>query len=111
MSIKSMIRKAGTTCTFTTLTEVVGDGGKLTKTWAPLYSNVPCRVTALLQKKEIMYYDAPNVFADYVFYILYKTGISEKLRIVFKARTFYIEKVDDFDEMKTFLRISAKEAR
>ena len=109
MSVKSIIKKAGTKCTIKYQDDSLGTGGQLTKEWKVRYANVPCRINEPAIKKELLYYDKAKVFAQMIFYILAKTDIKQTDRIYFNDRIFNIKKLDNWDEQNLYQRISVQE--
>lgn len=109
MSLKTMIRKARTKCDIEYVSEPIGTGAKLTKTWTIRYSRVPCRFNAKISQAEMLFYQKASVFPDFIMYILYKSGIVTSDRVIFKGRTLDIKKVDDWDEKGKFLKIALVE--
>ena len=109
MSLKTIIRKANTKCDIKYVTDAQTTGGKLTKTWSMRYHNVPCRFNAKMTQAEMLYYEKASVFPDFIMYMLYRSGILETDKVVFKGRTFDIKKIDDWDETNTYLKIALQE--
>ena len=114
MSIDSIIRKAGTTCDINYLSTVIGDGGKLTKTWTARHSSIPCRFNALRPEDEQLAYDREKVFPRFAVYIKITQAIADdppitRDRISFDSRTFDIKKIDNWDEHDDYYRIIVEE--
>jgi len=109
MSVESIIKKAGTKCTFKYQDDTVVAGGQLAKLWIVRYTNVPCRINEPAIKKELLYYDKAKVFAQLIFYILIKIDIKHTDRVYFGTRIFDIKKIDNWDEQNLYQRISVQE--
>jgi len=109
MSLKTIIRKANTRCDIKSVTGSKGAGGKLTKTWAMRYHNVPCRFNAKMTEAEMLYYEKAAVFPDFIMYIQYRSGILTTDKVLFDSRTFDIKKIDNWDETNKYLKIALQE--
>lgn len=104
-----MINKAGTVVDIKYLSTVVGDGGKLTKTWVARYEDVPVRFNALRPENEGLEYDREKVNAFFAMFMEYKANISTRDRVVYGTRELDIKKIDNWDEQGKYLRIVLEE--
>lgn len=111
MSIRDMIKNAGTRCTIKFATEWVGAGGQLELQWLTRYWNIPCRFNAVKKPPERMYYDKPTTLAIYELYIMYVSNVDMADMVHFDGREFEIKKIDNWDEMNLYLRLELEELK
>ncbi len=111
MSLKTMIRKAGTKCDIKYVSSSIGTGAKLTKTWIVRYHRIPCRLNAKISEAEILFYQKASVFPDFIMYIMYKSGILTTDKVIFDSRTLDIKKVDNWYEKGKYLKIALVEIK
>jgi hypothetical protein len=111
VSIRSIIRKAGTRADIVYLDTESGDGGQLTRTWKTRYANVPVRFNAItgLSAHEQFFYDRFKVFAGFRCYLEHKPGILTTDRLHFGTRKFHIVYITDTDELKRLLTLYLQE--
>lgn len=112
MSLKSIILSAKTRGDIKYHSKVVGAGSQLTKTWKIRHNNVPLRLNAISSSgadKEMLYYDAAKVFADFVMYCPFREGVSNHDRVYIGSRIFNVKKVDDWDLQGLYLKIALLE--
>jgi len=111
MSLESIIQAANTRGDIKYYSKSTGAGAQLAKTWKIRHNNVPVRLNAMssLSQKEILYYDAAKVFADFVMYCPFREGISNHDRVYIGNRVFNIKKVDDWDLQGLYLKIALLE--
>jgi len=109
LSVKSMINKAGTKCKVLYLSSVAGAGGQLTKTWVVRYNNLPIRFNPKPKVNEALYFDTQKAFPVTTAYVLYKAGIIKRDRVKFKAKTYDIKMIENWDEQNLYLILSLQE--
>jgi len=66
-------------------------------------------MNAEMSQSEALHYQKASVFPDFIMYILYRSGIVETDKVVFKSRNFNIKKIDNWDEKGKYLKIALKE--
>ena len=111
MSIRDMIKNAGTRCTIKFSTEWTGDGGQLELKWLTRYWNIPCRFNAVKKPAEILYYDKPTTLALYEMYIMYVPNVDMADIVYLGERVFEIKKIDNWDEQSLYLRLLLEELK
>ena len=99
MSIKSMIRKAGTRVDVKYFDTTTRDGGQLQRMWKMRYRRVPIRLNALSREEEKIIYDRHKVVAKFKGYLETRSDILTTDRITFNSRIFNIVLITDTDEL------------
>ena len=109
MSLKTIIRKARTDGDIKYLDETIGSGAQLTKAWTVRHEKVPGRLAALTRRLEILYFDRQKVFADFVWMMEFKSGITSRDRLYVSGRTFLIKHIANWDEQDRYLLLAVTE--
>jgi len=109
MSIDSMVRKADTKADIKYESSTTGAGGQLTKTWVARHENVQGRLASIKHMKEILYFDRQKVFADFAWFMAYKSGITTRDRLFVGSRQFLIKLIVNWDEQNKYLIIALTE--
>ena len=99
------------TCTIMqeTLGTPDGQGGYTASTWGILYSRVRCRFETLWREQEVLAYDKKVVYPRYYFYLVYRSGIKEGMRIYYNSRQFEIKLIENWSEQKRYLQLEMTE--
>jgi len=85
-------------------TESQGATGEVTSTWSTLYSSVPAQVT-FLRGTELLDRTSINSMLNWRIRMRYRSGITPKMRAVWKSKIFDIEAVDDSRRREGELRL------
>jgi len=109
MSLRTIIRKANARGDIRYLSTTTGSGGQLTKTWKMRHRNVSGRLESLTTKKEILYFDQDKTFAEFVWLMEYREGITTKDRLCVKTRTFNIKHIQNWDEQGKMTALALQE--
>lgn len=109
MSLKTIIRKAHTKGDIKYISEAIGAGRQLTKTWLMRYHNVSGRLVAMTRHLEILYFDRQKTFAEFVWMMQYKPGITIRDRFYFKGRTYLVKLITNWDEQRRYLFLAISE--
>lgn len=107
MSFESLLNNSVTIKTPSYTTDAMG--GKSATTWTTLHRRVKCRFNTLGSKEQLIAYDKPNVFADYVVYLKYLSDIHEGDRIYLSTREFEIKLIQDWDEKNDMMKLAVLE--
>ncbi len=106
-----MIRKRGLRCDILKLTSDKGAGGQLTKTWTVRHGRVPYFITNFPRMTEIHLSGGQKVFAKSVIYILIRKTVYRMDRVQTDDKLFQIVLVDDWSNIKKYMRIFVSEFR
>lgn len=88
-------------------------GGNSATTWTPVYSLVKCRFNSLASKEMLWTYDKKTVFADYVVYMNYLSGVQEGDRLVKidDGSVYDVKLIVQWDMALNYLRLAVVEVR
>jgi hypothetical protein len=111
VSLKTIIKAAHQRVDIRYESSQVVTGGQLQTVWKNRHANVAVRLNANIAQAESSKFDRQTVVAEYTMYLEFLPGIVQTDKVVWGTRTFEIRKIDNYDELGQYLRLSLEETK